>query len=147
MGGSCQREGELGESNPARANWVFEQPLANHGRDFLVKAALFDGTGEPIRIESVDDPKAGPDDVVIKVHRCGICGSDVSMTGNSAFTFAPGPLGHEYAGEIVEVGRNVKSDRPGDRVSCVPSPPCGQGTGVMPTPTLTPAIATCSPRR
>jgi len=83
----------------------------------------------PIRIESIEDPKPGPDDVIIKVHRCGICGSDVSMTGNSAFTFAPGPLGHEYAGEVVEVGHKVKMVRPGDRVSCVPSPPCGSCEG------------------
>ncbi len=94
-----------------------------------MKAALFDGPGMPIRIEFIADPVPGPDDVVIKVHRCGICGSDVSMTGNSAFTFEPGPLGHEYAGEIVEVGRNVKSVRPGDRVACVPSPPCGKCEG------------------
>ncbi len=94
-----------------------------------MRAALFDGPGRPVRIESVADPQAGPDDVVIKVHRCGICGSDVSMTDNSPFTFAAGPIGHEYAGEIVEIGRNVTGLRPGDRVSCLPAPPCGTCEG------------------
>ena len=94
-----------------------------------MKAAFFQGPGKPIVIEQIERPQPGPNDVVVKVHRCGICGSDVSMTGDAPFTFAPGPLGHEYAGEIVEVGRDVTGLRVGDRVSCLPSTPCGECSG------------------
>ena len=94
-----------------------------------MKAAYFSGPGKPVVIQQVDLPNPGPTDVVVKVHRCGICGSDVSMTSDVPFTFTPGPLGHEYAGEIVEVGRNVTGLRVGDRVTCLPSTPCGTCEG------------------
>ena len=94
-----------------------------------MRAASFPGPSQRVVIEHVDAPVAGPDDVVVKVHRCGICGSDVSMTGQVPFTFAPGPIGHEYAGEIVEVGRNVAHLKPGSRVYCLPATPCGACTG------------------
>lgn len=94
-----------------------------------MKVAIFHGPERPVTIEDAPLPRAGPDDVVVKVRRCGICGSDVSMTGNAPFTFEPGPIGHEYAGEIVEVGRNVTSLRVGQRVACLPSTPCGRCEG------------------
>ena len=94
-----------------------------------MRAATFLGPGQQLIIEQVDYPTAGPDDVIVKVHRCGICGSDVSMTDQVPFTFAPGPIGHEYAGEVVEVGRNVTNLRPGNRVYCLPATPCGSCAG------------------
>ena len=94
-----------------------------------MRVAKFKGAGQPIVIEDEELPQAGPDDVIVKVRRCGICGSDVSMTGDAPFTFAPGPIGHEYAGEIVEVGANVKGLRPGLRVACLPTTPCGHCEG------------------
>lgn len=94
-----------------------------------MRVAIFHGPGKPISIERVDPPKLGPCDVMVKVYRCGICGSDVSMTGNAPFTFAPGALGHEYAGEVVEIGRNVTNLRVGQRVACLPNTPCGTCDG------------------
>lgn len=94
-----------------------------------MKAAIFHGSGQPISIESVDTPEPGPDDVLIKIARCGICGSDISMTGDAPFTFQPGPIGHEYAGEIIEVGRNVSAVKRGQRVACLPGTPCGKCDG------------------
>lgn len=94
-----------------------------------MKAAIFSGPGQPITIEEVDYPTPGPGDIVVRVHRCGICGSDVSMTGEVPFTFAPGPIGHEFAGEVVEMGRNVTGLRTGDRVACLLSAPCGKCEG------------------
>lgn len=91
-----------------------------------MKAAIFHGPGRPITIEDIPVPECGPDDVLVKVHRCGICGSDVSMTGHAPFAFAPGRLGHEYAGEVVEVGRNVSGWRIGQRAACKPGAPCGE---------------------
>lgn len=90
-----------------------------------MRAAIFQSPGKPIVIERFEPPQLGPDDVLVKVHRCGICGSDVSMTGDAPFTFAAGSFGHEYSGEIVEVGHNVTWLRPSDRVACLPTTPCG----------------------
>lgn len=91
-----------------------------------MKAAMFHGPGQPITIEDIPVPECGPDDVLVKVHRCGICGSDTSMTGDAPFVYPPGRLGHEFAGEIVEVGRNLSGWRVGQRVACKPGAPCGE---------------------
>ena len=53
------------------------------------------------------DPRPGPNDVIIKVHRCGICGTDLSFTRGAMFDFGKGQFGHEYAGEIKNRGKGV----------------------------------------
>jgi L-iditol 2-dehydrogenase len=91
-----------------------------------MKAAIYPGHGKPILIEDLPDPKAGPDDIIVRIHRCGICGTDLSMTKGGRWDFGPGSqLGHEYAGEIVELGRQVAGLKIGDRISVLPSPACG----------------------
>ena len=91
-----------------------------------MKAAIYPGQGQSVVIENLDDPVPGPDEVVIKVHRCGICGTDLSMTRGGTWEFAAGSqLGHEYSGEIVEVGNQVVDLRVGERISVLPSPACG----------------------
>jgi threonine dehydrogenase-like Zn-dependent dehydrogenase len=92
-----------------------------------MKAAIYPGQGKAIVIEELPDPKPGPDDVIIKVHRCGICGTDLSMTRGGMWDFpAGGQFGHEYAGEIIELGKNVTGFRLGERISVLPSLACGQ---------------------
>jgi threonine dehydrogenase-like Zn-dependent dehydrogenase len=92
-----------------------------------MKAAIYPGQGRPIVIEDLPEPQPGPNDVIIKVHRCGICGTDLSMTKGGTWDFGAGTqLGHEYAGEIVEVGKLVTKFRVGERISVLPSPACGQ---------------------
>lgn len=72
-------------------------------------------------------PVPGPCRALIRVHRCGICGSDLHMTSGSAFDVACGTaLGHEYAGEVVEVGPGVANIAIGDRVTALPMAGCGQ---------------------
>lgn len=91
-----------------------------------MKAAIYPGEGRPISIETLADPEPGPDDVLIRVHRCGICGTDLSMTRGTAWDYGKNvQFGHEYAGEIVEVGRNVSRLKVGDRISVLPSSACG----------------------
>lgn len=91
-----------------------------------MRAAIFKEAGQPVVIEERPDPKPGPDEVVVKVGRCGICGSDVHMTEKHAFSFAAGSaLGHEFAGEVVEVGSAVKQLKPGDIISAMPMAGCG----------------------
>jgi L-iditol 2-dehydrogenase len=92
-----------------------------------MKAAIYPGQGKAIVIETLPDPKPDPDDVIIKVHRCGLCGTDLSMTKGGTWDFgARSQFGHEYAGEIIEVGKDVTAFRVGERISVLPSLACGQ---------------------
>lgn len=70
-----------------------------------MKAAVFHELGKPLAVESVPKPQAGPGEIVLKVHYCGICGSDLHSTHPGVFVVPDGTiLGHEFAGEIVESG-------------------------------------------
>lgn len=92
-----------------------------------MKAAIYPGEGKPIVIEELADPRPGADDVIIKVSRCGICGTDLSMTKGGVWDFGPDmQFGHEYAGEIVEIGKNVTGFSVGERIAVLPSVACGE---------------------
>jgi 2-desacetyl-2-hydroxyethyl bacteriochlorophyllide A dehydrogenase len=91
-----------------------------------MRAAVFKGAGTPLQIETVDDPRAGAGEVVIKVGRCGVCGTDLHMTSGHGMDFPAGSvLGHEYAGEVVEVGAGVTTLKAGDRITAMPAAGCG----------------------
>jgi 2-desacetyl-2-hydroxyethyl bacteriochlorophyllide A dehydrogenase len=74
-----------------------------------------------IRVEDVEVPKIGSDDVLIQVKACGICGSDIHRYVGDRFgrRLAPYPLnsGHEYGGCVTRVGKNVKRIKVNDRVT------------------------------
>ncbi|MBS1826673.1 MAG: alcohol dehydrogenase catalytic domain-containing protein [Acidobacteria bacterium] len=76
-----------------------------------------------------DPPDPGPGEVLVKLHQVGICGSDMHwyLDGGIGHTKAlyPQVLGHEPAGEIIAVGKNVHHRKVGDRVSIEPSITCG----------------------
>lgn len=91
-----------------------------------MKAAVFEGIGKPLSIQNVAEPTPGPHDVIVRVARCGICGSDLAMTADPTFGVTPGSvLGHEYAGEVVELGASVTTLKKGDHVSVLPVRSCG----------------------
>lgn len=91
-----------------------------------MRAAIFNGADQPWTIEDLPDPEPGDGEVVIRVCRCGICGTDLHMTSGSAWDFPAGTiLGHEYAGEVVTVGRGVEQIRIGDRITALPATGCG----------------------
>ncbi|MNF36954.1 Sorbitol dehydrogenase [compost metagenome] len=93
-----------------------------------MRSAVFHAVGQPLVVETRPDPTPGPGDVVMKVHSCGICGSDLHMTeGHSpAFDYPAGAIpGHEYAGEVVAVGADVRDLKVGDRISALPFTGCG----------------------
>ena len=91
-----------------------------------MKAAIFKGAGQPLSIETIDDPTPAPDELVVKVARCGICGTDLHMTSGHGWDFPVGSvIGHEYAGEVVAVGTAVERFKIGDRVSGMARPSCG----------------------
>jgi len=91
-----------------------------------MRAAIFKGAGQPWAIEILPDPEPGEGEVVVRVCRCGICGTDLHMTSGSAWDFPAGTvLGHEYAGEVVAIGRGVEQIRIGDRITALPAASCG----------------------
>jgi 2-desacetyl-2-hydroxyethyl bacteriochlorophyllide A dehydrogenase len=76
------------------------------------------GVGD-FRLDPREPPKAGDNDVVIKVGACGICGSDLSYIKLGGIMRPEGgvtPIGHEFAGEIVQLGKAVEGVRLGQRV-------------------------------
>ena len=96
-----------------------------------MRAAVFKEMSKPLSIETVPDPKAGAHDIILKVKNCGICGSDLHMTEpTSAMPLALGSImGHEFAGEVIEVGSAVKHLwKAGDRLAGFPVICCGDHT-------------------
>ncbi|MCS6826559.1 MAG: zinc-dependent alcohol dehydrogenase family protein [Caldilinea sp.] len=90
-----------------------------------MKAVLFPAP-ESIRVERVPDPSCAPDEVVVQVARCGICGTDVHIYRNEYMSTFPVIPGHEFGGVIVEVGRDVTDFRVGERVAVDPNLYCGR---------------------
>lgn len=76
--------------------------------------------------ETVPIPVPGDDDVLLKVRRVGICGSDLTIyRGHHPYAISPLVMGHEFAGEIVAAGRNVPG-RIGQQVAAIPHLVCGR---------------------
>ena len=74
-----------------------------------MRAAVFHEPGTPLTVENVDDPSPAAGQVVIAVKRCGICGTDLHATEEHDGLLVPGTvMGHEFAGEIVEVGQRCR---------------------------------------
>jgi (R,R)-butanediol dehydrogenase/meso-butanediol dehydrogenase/diacetyl reductase len=91
-----------------------------------MKAAIFNGIGQPLAIEDLSDPAPGPGEVVIRVRCCGICGSDLHMTEDRTFGPKPGTvLGHEFSGEVAAIGTGVHRLAIGDHVAVSPLRSCG----------------------
>jgi len=84
---------------------------------------------KPLVIETLPDPEPGPNELILKVKNCGICGSDLHMTEpTSIMPLALGSvMGHEFAGEVMAVGRNAAGQwKAGDRVAGFPYICCGE---------------------
>ncbi|MEM7293324.1 MAG: L-threonine 3-dehydrogenase [Pseudomonadota bacterium] len=86
-----------------------------------MKALVKKEPTEGIWIDDVPEPECGPEDVKIRIRKTAICGTDVHIYNWDAWASAtipvPMTVGHEYAGEIVEVGEHVKGFENGQRVS------------------------------
>lgn len=92
-----------------------------------IRAALLERFGEPMQIRELDlaPPKAG--EVLVKVHACGVCHTDMyTWSGADPSGYVPTVLGHEGAGVVEEVGEGVTSVQPGDHVVTLFSPECGE---------------------
>ncbi|MGH7821038.1 MAG: zinc-dependent alcohol dehydrogenase [Candidatus Binatia bacterium] len=84
---------------------------------------------EPGRLElvDVDRPRAGPGEVVLRVRAALTCGTDLKTfrRGHPKWP-TPTPLGHEFAGDLAELGQGVVGFREGEAVMTAPTGPCGQ---------------------
>ncbi|MDA3628391.1 Zn-dependent alcohol dehydrogenase [Saccharopolyspora sp. WRP15-2] len=93
-----------------------------------MKAAVLEQIGDgglDVR-EDVATTTPGPDEVRVRIKAAGVCHSDVSAMSGALPALAPGVMGHEGAGEVLEVGSRVTELRPGDRVVLSFVPPCGR---------------------
>ena len=88
-----------------------------------MKAAVLHGVRD-IRIQTVPDPVCAPHGVIVKVNACGVCGSDLHWYKENGHEGAI--FGHEFSGDIVEVGKNVQGIAAGTRCTAVSFSPCGK---------------------
>ncbi|MEW2516745.1 zinc-dependent alcohol dehydrogenase family protein [Actinacidiphila alni] len=88
-----------------------------------MKAAVISSPGV-VGIETVDDPAPGPRDVVVQVAACGLCGTDLHILQGEFAPTLPIVPGHEFAGEIVAIGSEVRELAVGDQVAVDPSLYC-----------------------
>ncbi|MEV7038420.1 zinc-binding dehydrogenase [Amycolatopsis sp. NPDC051061] len=96
----------------------------------MMKSVVVTGPGR-VEVVEVPKPSAGPKDVLVRMRACGLCGSDGYYIARGGIPPREGatPLGHEGAGEVVEVGTEVTGFVPGDHVVMNPLAPGSQLLG------------------
>ncbi len=87
-------------------------------------AAVYRGVND-IRLETVPVPQIGPGELLVRVHTCGICGTDLKKIATGSHS-APRIFGHETAGVVAAAGEGVRDFHPGDRVVVFHHIPCGE---------------------
>jgi L-iditol 2-dehydrogenase len=82
---------------------------------------------QDVRVEEAPEPECGPDEVKLRVRNCSTCGTDVKIYNNGHQNLSPPRvIGHEIAGEVVEVGADVAGWSVGDRAQVIAAVPCGE---------------------
>lgn len=91
-----------------------------------MKAAVLEAL-DKIVVKDIPEPKCGDNDALLRVRACAVCGSDIRIYhyGNDRVGF-PAIMGHEIAGEIIAVGKNIDKVTVGDRVALGADVPCGK---------------------
>ena len=87
-----------------------------------MKAAVYRGVND-VRLEEVPVPQIGPGEILVRVHTCGICGTDLKKISTGSHS-APRIFGHETSGVVVRVGDGVREYAAGDRVMVFHHIPC-----------------------
>jgi len=100
-----------------------EPAIASETIPSAMQAAVYRAVND-VRIETVPVPEIGPGEVLIRVHSCGICGTDLKKIHTGSHS-APRIFGHETAGTIVKTGEGVENFAVGDRVMVFHHIPCG----------------------
>src|SRR5215471_16025681 len=89
-----------------------------------MQAAVYRGVND-VRVETLPVPQIGAGEVLVRVHTCGICGTDLKKIHTGSHS-APRVFGHEMAGTIAAVGEGVRGFAVGDRVMAFHHIPCGK---------------------
>ena len=89
-----------------------------------MQAAVYRGVND-VRLETVPVPAIGPRELLVRVHSCGVCGTDLKKISTGSHS-APRIFGHETSGVVAAVGEGVSDFRPGDRVMVFHHIPCGK---------------------
>ena len=93
-----------------------------HSIPVSMQAAVYRGIND-VRLETVPVPQIGPGEILVRVHSCGVCGTDLKKIASGSHS-APRIFGHETAGVVAAVGNQVTKYRPGDRVIVFHHIPC-----------------------
>ncbi len=92
-----------------------------------MKASVINEFGKPLVWEDVETPVPDPDQVLVQVMACGIDGTDLKiLDGFGYHPTLPAIIGHEIAGVVAEVGKNVTDFKPGNRVIVYNFTNCGK---------------------
>jgi L-iditol 2-dehydrogenase len=125
--GVKQRGDVLVGGTPALQIMAIARPLALeneiHAIPSTMKAAVYRGVND-VRLEEVPVPEIGPGEMLVCVHTCGICGTDLKKIATGSHS-APRIFGHETSGIVARVGEGVRQFRAGDRVVVFHHIPCG----------------------
>jgi L-iditol 2-dehydrogenase len=89
-----------------------------------MRAAVYRGTDD-VRIETIPVPEIGAGEVLVRIHTCGICGTDLKKIHTGSHD-APRVFGHEMSGTVAKVGEGVTGFAVGDRVMAYHHIPCGK---------------------
>ena len=89
-----------------------------------MRAAVYRGVND-VRVETVPVPQIGAGELLVRVHTCGICGTDLKKISTGSHS-APRIFGHETSGVVAACGKNVSEFQPGDRVVVFHHIPCGE---------------------
>jgi L-iditol 2-dehydrogenase len=87
-----------------------------------MQAAVYRGVND-VRLETVPVPTIGPGEMLVRVHSCGVCGTDLKKISTGSHS-APRIFGHETSGVVAAIGKGVTDYRPGDRVMVFHHIPC-----------------------
>ena len=100
--------------------------MEGEGREIptTMQAAVYRGVND-VRLEEVPVPEIGPGEILVRVHTCGICGTDLKKIATGSHS-APRIFGHETAGVVAKVGRGVQKFSVGERVVVLHHIPCGE---------------------
>ena len=94
-----------------------------HSIPITMRAAVYRGVND-VRVETVPVPKIGPGELLVRVHTCGICGTDLKKIASGSHS-APRIFGHETSGVVAAAGEGVSQFKQGDRVVVFHHIPCG----------------------
>jgi L-iditol 2-dehydrogenase len=89
----------------------------------MMKAAVYHGIND-VRLETVSVPQIGAGEILVRVHTCGICGTDLKKISTGSHS-APRIFGHETTGYVAAIGQEVTKFQIGDRVMVFHHIPCG----------------------